>query len=337
MLFLSYIQVFQKQRHKLCIQASTRPTRRRALDGAKTWGKVPREDGAAASAAATIPLAANGEPAPTYRPESNRPATLPPAQPRRPSENAAKAGVARSARYPRVAVVLGVRPRWHLPLLLCRALSLISAIWWACQTCYSIYQLVYKRASSTEQRLEVGDNGLLQSPSFKRIVIAQIALSFLWAGAAAYLAHMFASSLMARWLLHYSPFAVLVRLCSLSILLSFACMQVFHFTAATEPDVLKLSRSLLVWIVLSITLMLVYFCTQQDISLETDRDDRRRRQILRLKCLYVISACSLFSLTVLLCLLHFDSMSWDWADMEQLRYSVVSRWRQLSTTVRGEL
>ncbi|KIW93114.1 uncharacterized protein Z519_05719 [Cladophialophora bantiana CBS 173.52] len=236
-----------------------------------------------------------------------------------------------SARYPRVAVLLGVQPRWHVPLLLCRALSTVSAAWWACQTCFSIYRLVsdygtttgsttsslFKSSANDHEGIGVASGAgagagnsapLLENPIFKRMAVAQVCLSFLWAGAAAYLAHMFASSLMARWLLHYSPLAVLVRLCSLSILLSFGCLQVFRATRATEPDLLRLSRSLLAWIAISIALMLAYFSTQHDIfsADHDDRDDRRRRQILRLKCLYVISACSLFSLLVLVGILHFD-------------------------------
>jgi len=130
---------------------------------------------------------------------------------------------------------------------------------------------------------------------------------------------MFASSLMSRWLLHYSPFAVLVRLCSLSILLSFGCMQIFRLSAATGPDIQNLSRNLPVWILLSVALLLLYFSTQQDISLEDDRDDRRRRQILRLKCLYAISTCSLLSLLVLVSILHLDMVQWnessDWPSL----------------------
>ncbi|OQV10026.1 hypothetical protein CLAIMM_14081 [Cladophialophora immunda] len=242
-----------------------------------------------------------------------------------------------SARYPRVAVLLGVQPRWHVPLLLCRALSTVSAAWWACQTCFSIYQLIsdYDAARDGTSSLflssakggggrgrigvtggaDAGNSGcsLLEHRIFRRMAVAQVCLSFLWAGAAAYLAHMFASSLMARWLLHYSPLAVLVRLCSLSILLSFGCLQVFRATRATEPDLLRLSRSLLAWIAISVGLMLAYFCTQHDIfsadhddDRDDDRDDRRR-QILRLKCLYVISACSLLSLLVLVGIVHFDA------------------------------
>jgi hypothetical protein len=144
---------------------------------------------------------------------------------------------------------------------------------------------------------------------------------------------------MSRWLLHYSPLAVLVRLCSISILLSFGCTQIFRLSSATDADVDLLGRSLLAWIFISITLMLAYFCTQQDIALElTDRDDRRRRQMLRLKCLYVISACSLFSLFVLVCLLQVDWVvelstwvstwvsTWEFPDSETLKSSVGTFW-----------
>ena len=75
--------------------------------------------------------------------------------------------------------------------------------------------------------------------------------------------------------------------------------------------------------------MLAYFSTQQDISVEHDRDDRRRRQLLRLKCLYVISACSLFSLFVLVCLVQSDTASWSFDNVKQLQQQAwlwVQRW-----------
>lgn len=224
-------------------------------------------------------------------------------------------------------MVLGVPPQWHLPLLLCRALSTVSAAWWACYACISIYRLVYHTHAAVNDDLQGSNSDALrQSQILKRVAVAQIALSFLWAGAAAYLAHLFASSLMARWLLHYSPFAVLVRLCSLSILLSFGCMQIFRLSAALEPDLFNLSRNLLAWITISITLMLVYFFTQQDIAVEDDRDDRQRRQGLRLKCLYVISACSLFSMLVLVCLDQANTMSWQTHEWKGVTPSLFARW-----------
>ncbi len=116
---------------------------------------------------------------------------------------------------------------------------------------------------------------------------------------------------MSRWLLHYSPFAVLLRLCSLSILLSYGCREIFRVLGATQPDLVALSRSLPIWIIIAIILLLIYFCTQQDISVEHDKDDRRRRLALRMKCLYATAISSLSSLLIIICLVHFSTMSWD--------------------------
>lgn len=112
---------------------------------------------------------------------------------------------------------------------------------------------------------------------------------------------------MSRWLLHYSPAAVLVRLCSLSILLSYGCTQVFRFTGALVPNLENLSRCLPIWVMTCICLLISYFTTQQDMSIEQDRDDRRRRLLLRLKCLYAIAGSSLLSLLVLVTVIHVGS------------------------------
>ena len=117
---------------------------------------------------------------------------------------------------------------------------------------------------------------------------------------------------MSRWLLHYSPFAVTLRLCSMSILLSYATMQSFRVFGAVDTNLSALSRSLPIWIIISIVLLLLYFTTQQDISIGKDRDDRRRRLILRIKCLYTIAGSSLLSLLALVGMLQVNSF--DWAD-----------------------
>lgn len=86
-----------------------------------------------------------------------------------------------SARYPRVAVVLGVQPQWHLPLLLCRALSTVSAAWWACQTLVSIYRVRYGTLPMGNDRPDYAPEAHLPtSRMITRMATAQIALSFLW-------------------------------------------------------------------------------------------------------------------------------------------------------------
>ena len=133
----------------------------------------------------------------------------------------------------------------------------------------------------------------------------------LQAGTAAYIAHLLASSLMSRWLQHYSPVAVILRLCSMSILLSYATMMCFHLTGATHTGMDALSRSLPIWIIISITLLVVYFSTQQDISVEHDHDDKERRLVLRLKCLYAMAVSSLGSLLVIILLVQYSTMDWE--------------------------
>ena len=152
---------------------------------------------------------------------------------------------------------------------------------------------------------------------------------YLQAATSAYLAHSFTSSLMSGWLLHYSPLAVLLRLCSMSILLSYLCISTFYLLGASEPNLQSLSRGLPIWIVISIILLLLWFCTQQDISVEGDKDDRRRRQVLRMKCLYTMAGSSLFSLLVVVCLIHFSMVDWgpgSWEDWVWGRVGEVKGW-----------
>ena len=97
-----------------------------------------------------------------------------------------KQSIALSARYPRVAVVLGVPPRWHIPLMLCRSLSTISALWWACQMCISLYRVFIQQYGLHEgARL---NRFWKSAPSQGNwaIAVAQIGLSFLWVSKAAH-------------------------------------------------------------------------------------------------------------------------------------------------------
>lgn len=141
---------------------------------------------------------------------------------------------------------------------------------------------------------------------------------------------------MSRWLLHYSPFAVLVRLCSLSILLSYASTRLFYLTDATvissslssmqhlrkdKPESrtrrntamalatgqAHLDRALPVWICISVAMLILYFSTQQDISIDEDQDDEGRRQSLRVKCLGAVATASFLSLAVILAVLHLGN------------------------------
>ena len=91
--------------------------------------------------------------------------------------------VALSARYPRVAVALGVSHVWYIPLLLCRGLSVTSAIWWACTTLFNIYKVcnVGPWHWPTSYQHEVDERAVCVTGGlYDRMLIAQIALSFVW-------------------------------------------------------------------------------------------------------------------------------------------------------------
>ena len=112
---------------------------------------------------------------------------------------------------------------------------------------------------------------------------------------------------MSRWLLHYSPAAVLIRLTSLSVILSFACNSIFTVAGASHYSGGRLDRALPLWVAMSLAVLVLYFCTQHDISVDDDKDDRKRRMVLRSKSVNAIALASTVSLCGLLLVLHVGS------------------------------
>lgn len=254
------------------------------------------------------PEALAKDPAPPYETHGEVPAGISQATTVGPSQfgleihDGAPRTIMKSAKYPRVAVLLGVNKYYYIPLLVCRLFSTIFTLLWTAQAGLQLYRLSQIQ-NGTPQEHPAGEDSIM----VHRLRVTQVALSFLWAIEAAYLSHLFASSLMSRWLLQYSPAAVLIRLCGLSCTLAYGCMQIFNFTGALAPDLEKLSRCLPIWISTCVCLLISYFSTQQDISIEQDRDNRKRRLVLRLKCLYTTAACSLVSVFALVVFIQLGS------------------------------
>jgi hypothetical protein len=127
----------------------------------------------------------------------------------------------------------------------------------------------------------------------------------------------------------------------MSILLSYGCVSCFRVLGATDPDLAALSRSMPIWIVISIGLLVVYFSTQQDISVEGDKDDRRRRLVLRLKCLYTMAGSSLFSVLVVVCIIHWSLIDWGpeaWSERIQAWFiHAIGMLKEFKDRVRSEL
>jgi len=58
---------------------------------------------------------------------------------------------------------------------------------------------------------------------------------------------------------------------------------------------------------------------------------------LRLKCLYVISACSLLSLVLLVCLVHLDGVNWDQVRIGDFMDFMRSLWDRMLGGMQREL
>lgn len=144
---------------------------------------------------ATLPL--HGVPVPPYETSSSPPfLTLPTALP--PATTAqidghapdspampGNAGGRRSSipllkvpnpRHPRVAVLLGVDRRWNIPLMLCRALSTSSALWWAVVNGREIWRSRSLLAGGLEPFARKASDVSLG----KRLAMAQVVLAFGW-------------------------------------------------------------------------------------------------------------------------------------------------------------
>lgn len=118
---------------------------------------------AAAHAASLLPLASNQSPPSYTRINLNLPN-----HPVRPSKPAFKAV------HPRVAVLLGISRRWHIPLLTCRGLSTLPAAWWGLR-CAVVFLGELLRGSGAE--LAAGEWDVE-----KRFRVTEVFLAILWVG-----------------------------------------------------------------------------------------------------------------------------------------------------------
>jgi len=86
--------------------------------------------------------------------------------------------IAKSARYPRVAVLLGVKQHYYVPLLVCRSFSTIFTFIWAVQACKQIYTLTKQNAEPEDA---IVDRSTTNERIFNhRLRVVQVALAFIW-------------------------------------------------------------------------------------------------------------------------------------------------------------
>jgi len=127
---------------------------------------------------------------------------------------------------------------------------------------------------------------------------------------------------MSRWLLQYSLAAVLVRLASLSVILSFACNSIFALAGASYYSGGHLDRALPLWVAISVAVLVLYFRTQHDISVDEDKDDRKRRLVLRSKCVNAVALSSTASLCALLFVVHLERAAGNSSPIDAWRHTL---------------
>ena len=127
---------------------------------------------------------------------------------------------------------------------------------------------------------------------------------------------------MSRWLLQYSLAAVLVRLASLSVILSFACNSIFAVAGASYYSGGHLDRALPLWVAISVAVLVLYFRTQHDISVDEDKDDRKRRLVLRSKCVNAVALSSTASLCALLFVVHLERAAGNSSPIDARRHTL---------------
>ncbi|KAI2786646.1 hypothetical protein POX_g09034 [Penicillium oxalicum] len=226
--------------------------------------------------------------------------------------------------HPRVAVILGVDRRWHIPLLVCRALSTLPAAWWGLRCAFTfLAELLRIRPGIGREGWAAAIVGSVGQDwdVERRFRVTEVALAIMWCCASAYLSYFFADCMMSRWLLNYTPPAVVIRLLTTNGLIAYVTSWVLYLSGASSDPRLLLPA----WISITTTLTFLYHATQNHAKIKRETA----------ASLLVVSAASFLSMSSLLLQLHLTRENepevpvfvitrklWDWAVAIFLRMRV---------------
>ncbi|OJJ84192.1 uncharacterized protein ASPGLDRAFT_126614, partial [Aspergillus glaucus CBS 516.65] len=223
-------------------------------------------------------------------PSSPRPSTS-----HTPNGNEAQASrtAASSALHPRVAVILGVDRRWYVPLLVCRALSTAPAAWWGLRCAFTfLAELLHIQPGMGHEGWATAIIGSIGQDwdVERRFRVTEVALAIMWCCASAYLSYFFADCMMSRWLLNYTPPAVVIRLLTTNGLIAYITSWVLYLSGASSDPRLLLPA----WITITTTLTFIYHATQNHATIKRETT----------ASVLVVSVASFVSMSSLLLQLH---------------------------------
>ncbi|KAF9888420.1 hypothetical protein FE257_008698 [Aspergillus nanangensis] len=229
-----------------------------------------------------------------------------------------------SGLHPRVAVILGVDRKWYLPLIICRALSTAPAAWWGLRCAFTfLAELLHIRPGMGREGWAAAIVGSVGQDwdVERRFRVTEVALAIMWCCASAYLSYFFADCMMSRWLLNYTPPAVVIRLLTTNGLIAYVTSWVLYLSGASSDPRLLLPA----WISITTTLTLIYHATQNHAMIKRETA----------AALLVVSIASSVSMSLLLFQLHLTRENepevplfvitrkiWDWAVAIFLRMRV---------------
>ncbi|GFF27099.1 hypothetical protein IFM61606_01780 [Aspergillus udagawae] len=155
----------------------------------------------------------------------------------------------------------------------------------------------------------------------RRFRVTEVALAIMWCCASAYLSYFFADCMMSRWLLNYTPPAVVIRLLTTNGLIAYITSWVLYLSGASSDPRLLLPA----WISITTTLTFLYHATQNHATIKRETT----------ASLLVVSVASFVSMSSLLLQLHLTRENepevplfvitrklWDWAVAIFLRMRV---------------
>lgn len=210
-----------------------------------------------------------------------------------PGNDGSSHAAATTAMHPRVAVILGVDRKWYVPLLVCRALSTVPAAWWGLRCAFTfLAELLHIRPGMGREGWAAAIIGSIGAnwDVERRFRVTEVALAIVWCCASAYLSYFFADCMMSRWLLNYTPPAVVIRLLTINGLIAYLTSWVLYLSGASSDPRLLLPA----WISITTTLTFLYHATQNRAMIKRETA----------ASLLVVSAASFISMTSLLLQLH---------------------------------
>ncbi|KAI9904306.1 hypothetical protein N3K66_000835 [Trichothecium roseum] len=260
---------------------------------ASSWPRRPYMSTSAREVSAATPTNAASVPRGFSTSTSATPATAPMAPTAPMAATPQKAATPRttassSLLQPRLAVVLNVPPPWHPWLFALRLSSILPAVWWGLP---SILHLVVLVLGKLLVMTSVGGR-------YNEIVVAageeggvmEATLASIWCFASGYLSFFFTDCLMSRWLINYTPQAVMIRLITTDAINAYLTSAVLSLAGGFQDPRLLLPG----WIGIATTLTLCYHIIYQKINIRKETSTS----------INVFSIASYLSMLVLLAHLH---------------------------------